>query len=50
VSAAVYMRQRLVGDATRGVVLKKEVGGQKKVGGRSDHIIVVKIPQKIYRE
>ena len=32
-----------------GVVLKIEMGGRKKVGGRSDHI-VVKIPQKIYSE
>jgi len=35
----------------RSSLLKIEVGGRKQeVGGRTDYVIVVKIPQKIYRE
>jgi len=29
---------------------EKWVDGRKEVGGRTDHVIVVKIPPKIYRE
>lgn len=37
-------------DVARGVVLKKDVGGQKEeVGGRTGHVIVVKIQPGIYR-